>query len=314
MGFLQADKLAAAQVAFNTVFDRAFDELKKLDSGWERLATTVQMTAKTEEFDWMGDVPAFTEWLGERKIGRLRAENYRVTVKKWANGLEVDEDDLEDDRLGLYEPKIRQLAAKARVHKINLLVDFLANGFATTKYGAGYDGKAFFATDHIPGGAGSGAAAVSNKLTATLDDAGALDSAIQKMLEMTDEQGEPLGMNPTTLIVGPSNRAEARKQVLAQINANGATNTNYQVVDVLVSPKLVGSHASKWFLLDLSKPLGPLIWAERRPVRFRSVGPAMGGQESMESFMKGKLYFGCDARYNAAYGLWECAVGSDGTT
>lgn len=311
MGFLQSDKMAAAQVSFSAIFDQVLSDLAKPEPFWDRLATPIPMTAKTLELDWMGDVPAFSEWVGERKIGKVRAENFRITAKKWANGLEVDEDDLEDDNLGIYAPKVQRLAGKAAIHKRNLIVDFLTNGFATTKYGAGYDGVALFSAAHKIGGPGSPEAAQSNLLTATLDDTGALDSAFEKLAKLKDEQGEPLGLMGTHLIVGPALMAEARKQLLAQQRANGETNTNYQRCELVVSAKITDS---KWFLADLTLPMGPMLFGTRRAPRFRTVGPSNGGQESMESFKSGKLYFGVDARYNAAYGLWFTVIGSDAST
>ncbi|EGK71980.1 Mu-like prophage FluMu major head subunit [Methyloversatilis universalis FAM5] len=53
-----------------------------------------------------------------------------------------------------------------------------------------------------------------------------------------DEAGEPLGVLPNLLVCGPSNREAALTVVKAERNANGATNINRDVVDVLVVPWL----------------------------------------------------------------------------
>lgn len=304
--FISAEQIENTRIGFQTMFNSAFESMRKIDSFWEQLGMIVQSDNESEQYNWFGDVPAFQEWIGERKIAKLRAQSYRITNKKWANGLEVSEDDLADEKLGMYQPKIAQLAMKAQIHRINLLVDFLVNGFAATVYGNAYDGVPFFSASHKDGDG----ATYSNLLTATLDDTGAYDSAWQKALEMTDESGEPLNTSPTHLIVGPSNRATARTLLLADRNANGSTNTNAGTAQLYVSPKLVGAHAAKWFLVDLSKPVKPLILQIRQDVRFQAVT----GPDSKERFMTGKLYYGADARYNAGYGLPQLAVGSNGTT
>jgi len=304
MSFLNADKVAAAYVNFNAKMNTALEDLRKPDAFWRMLATEVASSAKIEQHDWLGPVPGFTEWVGERKIGKVAASNYQITNKKWASGLEVDQDDLEDDRLGIYAPKIQTMVEKAMVHRLNLMVDFMVNGFATTKYGGAYDGAAFFS---------SRSGLFNNKATATLDDAGAYDAAWVAMLAVKDEDGEPMGVfqgDNVWLIVGPSNRATARALLLAERNANGSTNTNFGTAKLYISPKLVGGDAAKWFLVDLSHPIKPLIFQSRREIAFR----APNGPDSHEKFMKDKLYFGADARYNVGFGLPQTAYGSDGTT
>lgn len=309
---LNADKIAQAQIEFSAMFAQALDAQQKDDPVWDQLATQVNTTTKVTIHTWLGDVPGFREWKNERPIGRLAAENYQITTKRWANGLEVDEDDLEDDNLGLYAPRIRMLADKARIHKRNLLVDFLVKGFATTTYGAGYDGVAFFSDSH-PDPAGG--AVMDNKITATLDDSGAFYDALQKMREFRDLAGEPAGWEPTHLIYGPKNQVNVDALLLSESLASGASNPNFNRVQPLMSAKLSGAYDDYWFLVDLSKSVKPLIWQVRRAPQFRSVGHVGGGEEtSYQQFLTGQLYFGADARYNAGYGLWQAAIGSDGTT
>jgi phage major head subunit gpT-like protein len=65
------------------------------------------------------------------------------------------------------------------------------------------------------------------------------DLAYQMMMSQTDvDRGAKLGLKPTVLLVGASNRAAANKNILADRLANGADNTNYKVVDVIVTPYL----------------------------------------------------------------------------
>ncbi|CCN69783.1 Mu-like prophage major head subunit gpT family protein [Vibrio nigripulchritudo] len=64
------------------------------------------------------------------------------------------------------------------------------------------------------------------------------DNAVEKMMAFKSDKGRPLGINPTLLIVGPSNRSAAKKVIEAENKAQGETNTNFKAVEVLVVPWL----------------------------------------------------------------------------
>jgi len=64
------------------------------------------------------------------------------------------------------------------------------------------------------------------------------DAAMKAMLSLKSNQGRPLGIRPTHLVVGPSNRADALATIEVERLANGASNPNYKTVEVVVSPYL----------------------------------------------------------------------------
>ncbi len=64
------------------------------------------------------------------------------------------------------------------------------------------------------------------------------DAAVAAMMAVQSDEGRPLGIKPTLLIVGPSNRAAAQSVVGVRTLANGADNPNYQAVETLVVPWL----------------------------------------------------------------------------
>lgn len=72
---------------------------------------------------------------------------------------------------------------------------------------------------------------------ATLD-ATSFNANYEALMSFKDDAGNPLGVRPTHLVVGPSNRAKALEIVKAERNAAGATNINQNAVDVLISPYL----------------------------------------------------------------------------
>lgn len=299
MSFLDAGKVADAQITFQTRFNEFFARMGSPEAFWNLLATVTPTNTAVMKQKWFGNVPGLKKWVGERSIGKVQAFSKTVTVAKWASGLEVDQDDLDDDTLGIYLPKIQQLAQKAAIHRLNRLVDCLLAGFgSTSEFGAAYDGEDFFSSSHAWG---------DNTGTASIDDTNALNNAIAAMLAFTDEDGEPLGIEPTHLIHGPSLRAEVREQLIADRNSNGASNTNFQVLQPFMSGKLVGDFANYWFVVSLNQPMKPLELVMRQEVTFDSV--TAGDQK----FLTDKLYFGCHARYEAAFGLPQLAWGSTGS-
>jgi len=72
---------------------------------------------------------------------------------------------------------------------------------------------------------------------ATLDSA-SFETNYAAMMGLKDEHDKPLGVRPTHLMVGSSNRAAAKTIIDAEKNAAGASNINYKAVEVVVSPYL----------------------------------------------------------------------------
>jgi phage major head subunit gpT-like protein len=66
----------------------------------------------------------------------------------------------------------------------------------------------------------------------------AFDSAMAAMMGFKSDEGRPLGIRPTHLVCGPSNRAAALSVVGTQRLASGADNPNYNAVQIVISPWL----------------------------------------------------------------------------
>lgn len=69
-------------------------------------------------------------------------------------------------------------------------------------------------------------------------DATAFDGGIQAMMELKNDRGEPLGITPTHLVVGPSNRSAGKLLIEAERLANGGSNTNFKALELVVSSHL----------------------------------------------------------------------------
>lgn len=64
------------------------------------------------------------------------------------------------------------------------------------------------------------------------------DGVMEAMMSYKSNKGRPLGIKPSLLIVGPSNRAAGRAMIEVQRLENGGDNPNYKEVELLVVPWL----------------------------------------------------------------------------
>lgn len=124
----------------------------------ERIATRVPSSTKEEKYGWLGKVPGFREWLGDRVVQNIALHDYAIKNKRFENTIGVDRDDIEDDTVGIYAPLFRSLGEATAAHPSELVYALLAAGFATL----GYDGQYFFDTDHPVLDAGGAATSVAN--------------------------------------------------------------------------------------------------------------------------------------------------------
>ncbi len=84
--------------------------------------------------------------------------------------------------------------------------------------------------------------------------------------------------------------------------------TDHQVAGASVSND-GGGAGDPWFLMDLSRPLKPIILQVRKRPEF----VAMDRPDDENVFMRKKFRYGVDDRKNVGYGLWQLAYGSKNT-
>ena len=126
---------------FQVIFQDAW---RQAPSMWGQVATEVPSTGSEEHYGWLGTMPRFREWIGDRVVNSLKTSDYTIRNKPFEVTIGVDRDHIEDDKLGVYKPMIQQLGAEAKTHHDELVFGLLAAGFTTLCY----DGQYFFDTDH----------------------------------------------------------------------------------------------------------------------------------------------------------------------
>ena len=286
--------LRGIYVGFNTLFNRALTTVTPL---YTEVATVTPSTTDAETYAWLGDIPGMREWIGDREVQNLSASDYTIKNKDFELTIGIDRNAIEDDKIGLFNPSIEMLGQSAAMHPDKLVFSLLKNGFNEKCF----DGKAFFSSEHM-----IGKSKVSNKGTAKLS-LDAYVAARAGMMSLTNSKGEPLDLIPNRLVVPPALEKAALDITEADF-INGTRNTMKGTAKPLVVPQLAGSYTA-WFLLCTTRPIKPLIYQQRKKVKFVS----KTNETDDNVFMSKTFLYGADSRGNAGFGFWQMAYGSDGT-
>ena len=303
---INATTLSAVFVNLKTTFNKAFGAAPTI---WAKIATKVPSTGSENQYAWVDGFPRMKKWIGEKALKSLKGSKYTVTNDDFEATVEVDRNHIEDDQLGIYGP-IAEMAAQSSAQLPDELVIALVNqSFANLCF----DGQYFIDIDHPVGDGAGGFVSVSNKGTKQLSCASmataqaSFGAARTAMKKFKNDDGQPLNINPTVLLVPPALGDTARLLAGAEKFANGDMNPYRGTVEVVEDARLTSDTA--WFLLDCSKPIKPFIYQERK-------APVFVSQTDMQAdgvFMRRKFLFGAEARAAAGYGFWQMAYGSDGT-
>ena len=264
------------------------------------ISSHMQASTSREDYRWFHRWPKMREWLGERTVRSLVAHGYNVPNLKFEASVAVSRDDLEDDILGIYKMQASGAGIAAREWPDILVYKALENG----EGGLCHDGKPYFAADHPLAEGADYTNIVNQALQAdSLANAKAsLGTARTALMQMLDEEGEPMGTMATLLLVPPA--LEDTGRILSMSDRLGGDDPNpYKGIKLQVSPRL--KSATKWYVMDTRGPLMPLIFQERVRPEFQSL---MDPESTERVFMRDEYLYGVRSRGAAAYGLPQCCV------
>lgn len=297
--------LEAAFIAFSTVFDM---KLKNTPVIYPRLALVIPGVSERLEFKWLGSIPTMKRWIGERTIQKLRGETQALTTDWWANGIEVDVDDFRvEARLGMLATRVRSLAEAAARRIDDQVAQFYLQGTTGITEGTTYDGVQLYSDSHTAGtGAGVRAGEAQSNLVAGALASATFNTALQKSLLFTDDEGEPIVTEMATVLVGPTNQLTVRELFKLERNAAGASNPDYGMAEAIIAPRFGLSPA--WMLITQAEIKSVIVGMEFEPQFAAADDPA-----SPEMFKRRTALYGAHVKFGTCYGPWQASVGSPGS-
>jgi phage major head subunit gpT-like protein len=287
--------LQALQTSFSTIFGKAF---RSYQTSLGALAMVVTSSTKTSTYGWMSPLFKMRKWIGPRVIQNLKANSYIIENEPYEATLAVDRDEIEDDQLGLFSPRVEALARVGAQLKDQLLLEALLAG----ETGTGFDGLPMFSASHTLDPAG----VQSNLSTNISFSPGGWAFVQATMQSYTGEDGQPLGISPNLVVIPPEYEYMAKLIFGSASTPGGGPNPNYNTASYLVVPELAGT--SDWYAFDVRQPIKPFIFQLRRAVQL--VSKTAPTDENV--FWLKEFVWGIDGRAGVGYGPWFTAFKSQG--
>ena len=300
---IDASELEALESSWRAIFhDQLEDDPQgTLNLFMSRLAMQVSSNGASEDYADFEVDATLREWVGERAFGTSKANVINVPNKTWEASIKVSRDEIEDDRTGIIEPRVRGLANAVNRGYRTQAVNMLLTGSTANPDAPTFSGDPFFSTSHTVGGE---APASQSNLTVGALTAANFEAARKTMRQLVNHLNEPLEIEPDLLLVGPELADTARDlfDVRLEGGASGAENPNYKAIDYAVV-NAFGTN-DDWFLVDTSKAVKPLIFQLRRAPEFEAM---TAGSE--HTFLKNEFVYGTSVRFAFGYGPWQLIHG-----
>lgn len=281
-------------VGYNINFQKAFEATP---TNYQRIATVVPSNTSEQQYAWLGQMPSMREWIGDREIQSLSAYDYTIKNKHFEMTIGVNRDNIEDDTYGVFAPLFANMGECAAQHPDDQVFALLKKGFENLCY----DKKPYFSGEHPVG---------KKKVSNLLEDVLSLESyskARAMMMTFCGDKGKNLKLIPDLLVVPPQLEAAAKRIIDAE-QIDGTSNIYYKSAEILVEPNL-SEHPTKWYLLCTKRALKPIIYQERKKIKFVN----LTNETDENVFKKNEFLYGADGRNNTGYGFWQMAIGSTGT-
>lgn len=276
----------------------------------------------SEEYAWLGQVPALREWIGGRHAKGFSENGIEIKNKHFEATIEVAVKEMRRDKSGQVMVRIGELAERTVSHWASLLSQLIVAGESSICY----DGQYFFDEDHVEGSSGQ----QSNNITVDIDNLPvevkgtatapsveqmqlAIVTAVQQMMKFKDDQGEPfnenarefLVMTPTSLLMQAANavllRGDAR-QFASQTGLDGLIDVGIRI-RTQANPRLdAAGWTSKFCVFRTDSAIKPFIRQEETQVQLKAIA-----EGSELEFNEDKHRYGVDTWRNVGYGMWQNA-------
>ena len=300
---LNASTLIALQKSFKAIFQEAVEAIQP---AWTQVAMEAPSDTAEENYQWLGDVPAIREWLGDKVIKELKGFQYTLRNKDWESTIGVDRNNIEDDQLGLYRPRIQQLADEGMRHPDELVSTVRVAGTSA----ACYDGSYFYLATHSMGKSGTLSnllGGTGHTLTTVAVDFITARAALRKFKTDT---GRPFIRRAGKLdlkVTCPPDLEGVFEALATSTMIGTSDNTLKGAFTYIVDPYL--TDPTDWYLDYVGSPVKPFVVQMRKRPQF--VG--MDDPTAEKVFMQKKFLYSVEARYNVGYGLWQYSIKTTNT-
>lgn len=257
MGLVNKTNLDVANTAITTGVQKMFD--KRPPGTYQLVTEDVACTGTSFDIVAVDGGGAIREWLGAKVYNDFTAFRANFRLKKWETSFELERIDIENDNSGVVGMRVNNFLAGLEKVPDKIIWDFFVTNTVT-----GYDGQALLSDTHTVG-----SSTFDNLTTAALSPA-EIKTGVARMESFTDAAGEPLGMMPTHIIVGPAQRRQAMEYTgstrIVPVKNDGTLDATGSAIaagqfenyvggsmTVVVNPRF-GATNLYWLMCDLSKP------------------------------------------------------------
>ena len=305
MAVVSSDFIAALLTNNQALFQREFDAATALQ-GWMSFTSELSSSSDSERYNWLGTSPVMEDVTQtELTLDSLYSFNFSISNLTYKAGMEVTRAAIEDDKLGLIQPRISQLAQEAARHPGQLVnAQFEDNPTA-------FNGSTFFNDGFTVGGSGT--------MDNNVPSAGATTAAAPTIAEMQtaigigrktmrafeDDKGRVMNLTPDTLVV-PPNLEQIAYQALSGSSTpgsvallpggNGQGTNAIGGYNVYVNPSLTSDVI--FYCLYTGGVVKPFLFQSR-------VSPSLEGvttPNSESGVMRDRYLYSVRARYNVGVG------------
>lgn len=286
-----------------------------------RVSMMFNSDQESEEYKWLGMVPAMREWIGGRQAKGFHENGLTIKNKHFEATLEVLVKDMRRDKTGQVMTRIRELAQRTNSHWMSLLSTLVILGDSSVCY----DGQFFFDTDHIDyPNAPSGTQ--SNKISASIADQPVtthgtptnpsvgdmqfiIIEGIKQIVGFVDDENEPMNELATQfLVMTPLNLWKSAVSAVSQTRqiTDDQSQIVYEGYDISVASNVRLDKAGwddKFVVFRTDSNVSALIRQQET-----EVGTLKAKAEGSEfEFDNDAHQYGVDVWRNVGYGYWQMA-------
>jgi phage major head subunit gpT-like protein len=294
------ETIDAMWVAFSVAWYEAFG---KVTTWSDKLATEAPSNTETQTYAWMCQIPKMKKWLSERQMESLAAHSYSLTNEDWEVSIKVPRNKIDDDQYGVYRPAVGSYGEAAAKWDDDMVLEVIEAAEDTLCF----DGQNYFDTGHPVDPYDVDKGTYDNLLTSKALTPENYADARRKMRLFKGDNGRPLGVRPSLLVVPTALEDKARRILesteLATTTQEGSTVVGAQTniykgtAELLVIDDLTDQ--DDWYLLDTSRVVKPFVkQIRKRPEFQRYFNPA-----DPNLFLFREYVMGADARGAAGVSL-----------